>query len=108
HDVEAVPDHAGAEDQRDHAVERLHPALAPGPDQAQHEVGPHVAVGAYQLARDDHHAPDHEVDDHLLGPADGVGREQVAADDLDEADQHGDRAEQTHKGALDAIPRSVV
>ena len=100
----AVPHHAEGEDDRHQAIEHLEPALDSGPQQAQHQIGAHVRVHAHQLARDDHHRPDRDVDYYLLGPGDRRTRGDVAAKNLKRGDRHRKSAEQADQHALDPIP----
>ena len=74
------------------------------PQQAQHQVGTHMAVGAHQLAGDDHHRPDGDIDDDLLGPGDRIGRIDIAAEHLQHGDHQREGAEQTNDGPLDPVP----
>src|ERR1700722_8152223 len=48
-DAEAVPGKARAERQSDEAIGDLHPALDAWRNRPQHQIGPHMAVGAHQL-----------------------------------------------------------
>ncbi len=63
-----------------------------------------MAVGAHQIAGNDHHRPYGDIDDHLLGPGDRVLGIDVAAEHLQHGDHQREGAKQTDDDPLDPIP----
>ena len=80
----------------------------PGRNRRSTRSGRTMRVGAHQLAGDDHHRPDRDVDDHLLGPGDRRARGDVAAENLDRGDRHRAGAEHADQHALDPIPDAAM
>ena len=101
----AVPDQRGAEDDRGDAVEDLQPALhaATGATLSTRS-GPDMAVGAHELARDDHDRPDHEIDDDLLGKADRLLRNEVARHHLPQRERQRREPEQARRASARRDP----
>ena len=78
--------------------------FTPARHDVEHEVRPDVAVGAHQLARDDHDRPDHEIDDDLLGKADRVLRREVARHHLPQRKQERRQAREGRRSSARRDP----